>query len=84
MSTCGDATPLGLIEAVDIAIVMPNTACSHAQGSPQDFPFLLAVAVHSSTKPRVLPRVLFILPKSSSLGVLWRAEDHCLLPPRLV
>jgi hypothetical protein len=33
MSTCGDATPLGSIGAVDIAIVMPNTTYSHAEGS---------------------------------------------------
>src|SRR5271155_1313754 len=35
VSTCGDATPLGSIGAIDIAIVMPNTVCGHAEGSPQ-------------------------------------------------
>ena len=45
--TCGNATPLGAIEATDIAIVMPNTTYSHAQSSPQGFPFLLAVPVCS-------------------------------------
>ena len=68
MSTCGDATPLGSIGAIDIAIVMPNAVCSHAEGSPQGFPFLLAVPVCSATKSMVLPRVLFVLLDSSNLG----------------
>jgi hypothetical protein len=55
VSTCEDATPLGSIGAIDITIVMPNTVCSHAEGSPQGFPFL------------ILPRVLFMLPDSSNL-----------------
>jgi len=67
-STCGDATPLRSIGPMDIATVMPNTACTHAQGNLQAFPFLLAVPVCSSTKSTVLPRVLFMLPESSSLG----------------
>ena len=67
MSTCGDATSLGSIGAMDIAIVMPNMVCGHAEGGPQGFPFLLAVPVCSATKSMALPRVLFMLPDSSNL-----------------
>jgi hypothetical protein len=45
-----ETIPLGSIG--DIAIVMPNRACSHAQGSPQGLPFFLAVPVCSGAPHR--------------------------------
>jgi hypothetical protein len=51
-----------------IAIVLPHVVSNHRQGDLWGFPFLLIVPVCSATKPRVLPRVLFVLPDSSSLG----------------
>jgi len=60
VSTCGDATSLGSIAAIDIAIGMLNTACGHAEGGPQGFPFLLAVPVWSATNSVVLSCVLFM------------------------
>jgi hypothetical protein len=51
-----------------IAIVLPHVVSNHPQGDPWGFPFLLTVPVCNATKSRVLPRVLFVLPDSSSLG----------------